>query len=62
MRINLAANLTSLSLGPRYNASGDALPLVHAGFLAAATEIYSRVAAALKELDPAGRLPVFIVG
>lgn len=62
MQINLAANLTQLPLGPRFNGSGLSPPLAHEGFLAAAQEVYAQVAAALRELDPSGGLPVFSVG
>ncbi len=62
MQINLAANLTQLPLGPRFNGSGSAPPMVHEGFLAAANEIYQQVGAALRELDPSGGLPVFTIG
>lgn len=62
VQINLAANLTGLPLGPRFNGSGISAPMVHEGFLAAATEVFEQVAAALRELDPLGGLPVYSVG
>jgi pimeloyl-ACP methyl ester carboxylesterase len=62
VQINLAANLTQLPLGPRFNGSGTPPPMVHEGFLAAASEVYAQLAAVLRELDPSGGLPVYSVG